>query len=279
MGIPLREYYSVVRAAELLGCKVEDLFHWASIGAIKLFVSFEEGHGYVRFIGDGVKKEKRNLDRFTEEQFESAKHLRDELFKEKYTSDKFSRVVSLIRYEDIDLDSLPREERFYPCLFSGLWALPQNAYGTTVLYSFQPSMDDFWFSAESKMFVSFESDEFINFEVDDFYIAKYDFLEIRNRKDEDELPNYLNGGKEKIEPSKNPGDAHSTKTINTRTQFIKSLLRIHYGNEVAENPRRFLERKDSDISKDFKDLNIIAPSGKAVQEWVKGVDIPFSDDE
>lgn len=63
MGMPLREYYSVVRAAELLGCKVEDLLHWASIGAIKLYVSFEEGRGYVRFIGDGVEKEERNLDR------------------------------------------------------------------------------------------------------------------------------------------------------------------------------------------------------------------------
>jgi hypothetical protein len=46
-----------------------------------LYVSFEEGRGYVRFIGDGVEKEERNLDRFTEEQFESAKHLRDELLK------------------------------------------------------------------------------------------------------------------------------------------------------------------------------------------------------
>lgn len=279
MGMPLREYYSVVRAAELLGCKVEDLLHWASIGAINLYVSFEEGHGYVRFVGDGVKKEERNLNRFTEEQFESAQHLRDELFKEKYTIDKFSRVVSLMRYEDIDLDSLPREERFYPCSFSGLWALPQNAYGMTALYSFQPSLDDFWFSAESKMFVSFETDEFLNFEIEDFYIAKSDFLEVKKYSDDGELPSYINGGKEKIEPSKNPDEAHSTKTINKRAQFIKSLLRIHYGNEVAESPRRFLERKDSDISKDFKDLNIIAPSGKAVQEWVKGVDIPFSDDE
>ncbi|WP_434666504.1 hypothetical protein ACMYSO_18050 [Klebsiella sp. B345] len=279
MGMPLREYYSVVRAAELLGCKVEDLFHWASIGAIKLFVSFEEGHGYVRFIGDGVKKENRNLDRFTEEQFESAQHLRDELFKEKHTIDKFSRVVSLMRYEDIDLDSLPREERFYPCSFSGLWALPQNAYGMTALYSFQPSLDDFWFSAESKMFVSFEMDEFLNFDVEDFCISKSDFVLIKKCNDGDEFPSYINGGKEKIEPSKNPDEAHSTKTINKRAQFIKSLLRIHYGNEVAESPRRFLEDDNSEISKDFKIINITPPSGKAVQDWVKGVDIPFSGDE
>lgn len=201
MGMPLREYYSVVRAAELLGCKVDDLLHWASIGAIKLYVSFEEGRGYVRFIGDGAKKEYRILERFTEEQFESAQLLRDELFKEKYTIDKFSRVVSLMRCKNIDLDSLPCEERFYPCSFSGLWALPQNAYGTTVLYSFQPSMDDFWFSAESKMFVSFEMDEFLNLEVEDLYVSKSDFVKIRDCEDGDEFPSYINGKLKKLEAS------------------------------------------------------------------------------
>ena len=66
MGMPLREYYRIHRAAELLECKVEDLLHWASIGAIKLYVSFEHGNGYVHFFGDGVKEENRNLDWYTE---------------------------------------------------------------------------------------------------------------------------------------------------------------------------------------------------------------------
>jgi hypothetical protein len=30
-----------------------------------------------------------------------------------------------------------------------------------MLYSFQPSMDDFWFRQISKMFVSFETDELL----------------------------------------------------------------------------------------------------------------------
>jgi hypothetical protein len=49
--------------------------------------------------------------------------------------------------------------------------------------------------------------------------------------------------KRKDRTVKNPDEAHSAKTINKRAQFIKSLLRIHYGNEVAENPRRFLDKK------------------------------------
>jgi hypothetical protein len=74
----------------------------------------------------------------------------------------------------IDLDSLPREERFYPAHLAD-YGLCRKMHGMTVLYSFN-KLDDFWFSAESKMFVSFETDEFLNFEVEDFYISKSDFV-------------------------------------------------------------------------------------------------------
>ncbi|WP_224717764.1 hypothetical protein [Pectobacterium versatile] len=285
MGMPLREYYPVKRAAELLGCDVSDLFHWASIGAIKLYVSFENGTGFVRFFGDGVKNEDRDLERFTEEQFDSSLRLKTQFFNQKFSNDISSRVYST--YSGNRFDGEYINGRNYQCEFSGLWALPHSAFGVAELYDFQPGFNDFWCSVNNNMFVSFETDELLNFEVEDFYIVKSDFLVIKKCSDGEELPNYLNGGKEKIVLPKNPDhtyplyadDVHSTKTINMRTQFIKSLLRIHYGNEVAENPRRFLERNDSDISKDFKNLNIIAPSGKAVQGWVNEVDIPFSVDE
>ncbi|AOR63216.1 hypothetical protein IG605_019240 [Pectobacterium quasiaquaticum] len=288
MGMPLREYYPVKRAAELLGCEVGDLFHWASIGAIKLYVSFENGTGFVRFFGDGIKNEDRDLDRFTEEQFESAAILKNELCTRGFVSDSFSRVLDLfIKDEEGNIDNSIEKDGGYPCSFSGLWALPHTAFGVGVLYDFQPSLYDLFLSINNKMFVSFELDEFINLELDGIYVIKSDFLTIKNCSDGEELPNYINGGKEKIVLPKNPDhtyplyadDAHSTKTINLRTQFIKSLLRIHYGNEVAEKPRRFLDGNDSDIRKDFKNLNIIAPSGKTVQGWVNEVDIPFSVDE
>jgi hypothetical protein len=34
------------------------LLHWASIGAIKLYTTFESGSGVVRFFGDGINKER-----------------------------------------------------------------------------------------------------------------------------------------------------------------------------------------------------------------------------
>ncbi len=70
----------------------------------------------------------------------------------------------------------------------------------------------------------------------------------------------------------------NTKTINSRSQFIKSLLHIHYGSDVAESPRRFLEQKNSTIIDDFRKLNIKPPSGKSVQAWIEMVDIPFNEE-
>lgn len=284
MGMPLREYYGIYRAAELLECKVEDLLHWASIGAIKLFISFEQGNGSVRFFGDGTEKEKRNLDIFTEKQFESAERLREHLFENKYVSDAFSRVFSFYKHENFNLDSNSGEAREYPCLFNGLWSLPAAAYGDGALLDFNPGLDDFWGSINNNMFIAFESDEFLNFKIHELYIIKRDFEVIKNCVDGEELPNYMNGGiyKPKSESEKYSGsfieDELSTKTINSRAQFIKSLLHIHYGDDVAKSPRRFLESKDSEINKDFKKQNIKAPSGRAAQSWVDEVEIPFDDE-
>lgn len=40
-NIPALEYCSVVRAAELLGCKVKDILHFAEIGGIELSAKLE----------------------------------------------------------------------------------------------------------------------------------------------------------------------------------------------------------------------------------------------
>ncbi|MDE8753852.1 hypothetical protein PZA22_04925 [Pectobacterium polaris] len=199
MGMPLREYYSVKRAAELLGCEVGDLFHWASIGAIKLYVSFENGTGFVRFFGDGVENEDRDLDRFTEEQFESAAILKNELCTRGFVSDSFSHVFDLfIKGEGNNIDNSIAKDSGYSCSFNGLWALPYTAFGVGVLYDFQPSLYDLFLSINNQMFVSFEAHELLHFEVEDFYIVKSDFLVIKNCSDGEELPNYLNGGVKRI---------------------------------------------------------------------------------
>ena len=45
MSLPLREYYTIERAAELLGCTSDDLVHWAMIGCIRLNIKIEQAVG------------------------------------------------------------------------------------------------------------------------------------------------------------------------------------------------------------------------------------------
>ncbi|OOF68811.1 SlyX protein [Rodentibacter pneumotropicus] len=74
----------------------------------------------------------------------------------------------------------------------------------------------------------------------------------------------------------------STKSENKKNAFIKSLLKIHYGEEVAENPRAHIydpnlsERsRDGKIQKDFElhGLTKHLPTGKTLKNWVDGVEL------
>lgn len=47
MPLPLREYYPLERAAELLECTVDDLFHWTESGKINLYVILNNATGYM----------------------------------------------------------------------------------------------------------------------------------------------------------------------------------------------------------------------------------------
>lgn len=188
MGMPLREYYGIQRAAELLECKTEDLLHWASIGAISLYISFEYGCGFVRFFGDGVEKENRDLERFTEEYFEKSLSLKDDFLKKPVISDSESYVF----YNEDYGENAP--EKSYPCKFNGLWALPHSFFGVGLLYDVHPGLYDFWSSVNKRMFISFEIEGLLSFDASDFYIVKSDFCKIRECPDGAELPNYINGG-------------------------------------------------------------------------------------
>ncbi|EFV4531334.1 hypothetical protein HQS73_004009 [Salmonella enterica] len=47
MSLPLREYYTIDRASELLGCTVDDLIHWAMVGCIRIYIKVERAYGVV----------------------------------------------------------------------------------------------------------------------------------------------------------------------------------------------------------------------------------------
>lgn len=47
MPLPLREFYPIARATELLECTVDDLIHWAMIGCIGFYIKFDYAEGEV----------------------------------------------------------------------------------------------------------------------------------------------------------------------------------------------------------------------------------------
>jgi hypothetical protein len=191
MEMPLREYYSVTRAAELLKCKVEDLLHWASIGAISLYVEFRSGTGYVDFFGNNVEPENRNLENYTEQDFEKGIILKHEFLNNGHASDGPSFALNT-NVDNFKVDEYLINTGAIVGKFSGLWALPYSFYGKTKLYSIVPEKYDFWASANKSIFISFETDEYLSFEIDDLYIMRRDFTLIYESNGK-ELPNYYNG--------------------------------------------------------------------------------------
>ncbi|HHL1273851.1 TPA: SlyX protein, partial [Haemophilus influenzae] len=81
---------------------------------------------------------------------------------------------------------------------------------------------------------------------------------------------------------KNSKVKKSTASENKKNEFIKALLQIKYGAEVAENPRPHVydpndsdKGKDGVIQRDFesKGLTKHLPSGKTLKNWVSSVEL------
>lgn len=75
---------------------------------------------------------------------------------------------------------------------------------------------------------------------------------------------------------------NNTASDNKKNAFIKALLHIHYGEQVAENPRPHVydpnsseKSKDGLIQKDFElnGLEKHLPSGRTLQNWTKSIEL------
>lgn len=75
--------------------------------------------------------------------------------------------------------------------------------------------------------------------------------------------------------SNNQPKKESQKTINAQSKLIKSLLYIHYGEDVANNPRPHIEKTSGEIRKDFesKGLSRELPSCLTVKRWVDNIEL------
>lgn len=75
------------------------------------------------------------------------------------------------------------------------------------------------------------------------------------------------------------GKPESQKSINYLACQLKALICIHYGADVADNLKKYLDDPDSEISKDFANKGLKAPGGKALQKHLENVDVKTLNDD
>lgn len=66
MPLPLRDYYPIERAAELLDCKISDLTHWAASGCIRIYIEIGQAFGVLQTIGLAAIVDDIDFDLITE---------------------------------------------------------------------------------------------------------------------------------------------------------------------------------------------------------------------
>ncbi|MBV7387231.1 hypothetical protein KRX11_01010 [Pasteurellaceae bacterium TAE3-ERU1] len=66
--------------------------------------------------------------------------------------------------------------------------------------------------------------------------------------------------------------APAPKTTNQQAQFIFDLLKVHYGDDVAEKIRSYADNSRSKLRRDFEKKGLILPTGKTLKNWLKQCD-------
>ncbi|HCA3881295.1 TPA: hypothetical protein MPK85_001892 [Salmonella enterica] len=75
------------------------------------------------------------------------------------------------------------------------------------------------------------------------------------------------------------GKTESQKSVNYLARQLKALICIHYGADVADKLKKYLDDPDSEIRKDFASKGLKAPGGKALQRHLENVDVETLDDD
>lgn len=64
----------------------------------------------------------------------------------------------------------------------------------------------------------------------------------------------------------------SKKTENAQARFIKSLLTVMYGEDMACNPRKHIDGKMAQIRNDLEAKELHCPSGVTIENWLSDID-------
>lgn len=267
--IPEIAYCRVGRAARLLGCEVEDIFHWMETNVIKgcVNIMFEMQSNAEVYIRGDIGETTEYLDYI-------------DLVGGYFPMSEYSVAtldIALTADEPYPLSETDDNYTFFYGVVCGVWVVDSGLQYLSSdddkieIRRLKPCCVD----PEIKTIVHATCN--MEIKKSNLWVLKDD-LEKLSGKTFKELEHSGESLMQRKIKAKETFAENSSKTNNTRAQFIKSLLHIHYGNDVAESPRRFLEQNNSIIIDDFRKMNIKPPSGKSVQAWIEMVDIPFNDE-
>lgn len=258
--LPALEYCSLDRASRLLGCEIGDILHWAELSAFPLMIKFTH-----KFSCDARIMFSDEIDLY--------KSLRDidPGDGDFHLSQLCSFSLSPDDYEDYEFQGTINPvhnmvEFELECKLHGLWELfnfsvDGDVVNFTSLKPFRSKCN--WVSRASYW-------EGSQFTFSDLYIARESIDLITGVKQRvlASIANFETEDKPMvIVEDINP------KTRNYRATFIKSMLYVCYGAEAAENPRKFFDNPRSKIKIDFEKAGVSLPSGKAIDNWLKDIDI------
>lgn len=260
--LPALEYCTLERACRLLGCELDDILHWAELSAIQLMVKFThevESNARITF-SDSVDLYKclRSIDP-GDGDFHLSPLSSFCLSADDYGDYEYEGVInpihSMIEYE-------------LECRLSGFWELISFSQedGLVRVTLLKPFRNKYEWMHDARYW------EGSDFSVSDLYISRESIEIISGIKLRvlSSLANFECDGR----PSSISEDGNQ-KTRNYRAMFIKSLLHVCYGKDAADNPRKFLDNPRSKIRMDFEKESISIPSGRAIEGWLKDIDINY----
>jgi hypothetical protein len=275
--IPTLEYCSLERATRIIGngCEVEDLLHWALIGKIRLSANFDgvQNSFKLGFMLDDVDRMIAVIVEnpgFYDGEYNVSKC---SVFSSQALFDTEDDLRQHFNHRAFTNIGYKRPRSFHGSV-RGVWDIERLRYDSKysdsyIFDSLLPLDDSFGLPVVAG------TGEHISFNVNDLLISKnniniitggeYGKLRELAYLDNNSVINEAVGNDE-------PG-AKTNTLIKNRAAFIKALLAIHYGEDVADNPRKHIDNYSGELRKDFELAGIDLPSGKTVEGWLKGIDI------
>jgi len=254
MTLPKRLYYPINLAASKLGCTSSDLIHFGATSSVEIGIhtSFYESYIDIDVVSSGISKVMDREQIYFEGRYNTFSIIRD-------------------------------DKHFYINDFYGLAAVSQ---ADLLAFDFNPeqivTLNQFLSPNGNGVFFD-EISGCLRIEPDFQYLEKVKLSDVINRLfiTDVELEKLMADSDNQSSPSlPSVNKKVSTKTKNSQAKFIKSLLQIHYGADVANSPRQHLEMKSSGagvILSDFENIGLKAPTGVAVDNWLKFIDIMDDD--